>query len=160
MHKTVIAIGTNLGDRKKNIETALDLMRKNGINVVKVSGFYETEPYGYKEQPGFLNAAALCETNLAPRKLLETLLRIEKKMGRVRKIHWGPRIIDLDIIFYEDFVINEKRLTVPHPDMQNREFVLKPLNEIVPCYVHPVFCKTVKTLYKELKDAKEISGSF
>ena len=160
MHKTVIAIGTNLGDRKKNIETALDFMRENGINAVKVSSFYETEPYGYKEQPGFLNAAALCETNLTPRKLLETLLGIEKKMGRVRKIHWGPRIIDLDIIFYEDFVINEKNLTVPHPDMQNREFVLKPLNEIVPCYVHPVFCKTVRTLYEELKNAKEISGSF
>lgn len=159
MRKTVIAIGTNLGDRKKNIETALNLMRERGINIVKVSSFYETEPYGYKEQPGFLNAAALCKTNLSPYELLETLLSIEKKMGRVRKIHWGPRIIDLDIIFYEDFVINEKGLSIPHPDMQNREFVLKPLNEIVPCYVHPVFCKTVRTLYEELENTKKTNKS-
>ncbi len=160
MHKTVIAIGTNLGDREKNIKTALRIAEENGIFVKKMSSLYETEPYGYKDQPAFLNAAALCETNLSPRELLNTLLAIEKKMGRVRKIHWGPRIIDLDIIFYEDLVINEIGLLIPHPDMQNREFVLKPLNEIVPCYVHPVFCKTVRTLYKEFEDAQEISGAF
>ncbi len=154
MHKVVIAIGTNLGNRKENIENAIKRIRENKIKVEKVSSIYETAPYGYTKQPAFLNCALLGETVLSPRELLETLLAIEKEMGRVRKIHWGPRIIDLDIIFYDDLVINEPDLKIPHPDMQNREFVLKPISEIAPCFVHPVFCKTVKTLYAELKNEK------
>ncbi len=154
MHKVVIAIGTNLGNRKENIEKAIEKIRENKITVEKVSSIYETAPYGYTEQPAFLNCALLGETVLSPRELLETLLAIEKEMGRVRKIHWGPRIIDLDIIFYDDLVINEPDLKIPHPDMQNREFVLKPISEIAPCFVHPVFCETVKTLYEELKNEK------
>jgi 2-amino-4-hydroxy-6-hydroxymethyldihydropteridine diphosphokinase len=154
MHSVIIAIGTNLGNRKENIETAIQKIKENGINIEKVSPIYETAPYGYTEQPTFLNCAIFAKTNLSPHKLLDTLLSIEKEMGRVRKIHWGPRIIDLDIIFYDNLIIDEPDLKIPHPDMQNREFVLKPINDIAPCFVHPKFCKTVKTLYRELKSEK------
>jgi 2-amino-4-hydroxy-6-hydroxymethyldihydropteridine diphosphokinase len=154
MHSVIIAIGTNLGNRKENIETAIQKIKENGINIEKVSPIYETPPYGYTDQPAFLNCAVLAKTILSPHKLLDTLLSIEKEMGRVRKIHWGPRIIDLDIIFYDNLIIDEPDLKIPHPDMQNREFVLKPINDIAPCFVHPKFCKTVKTLYRELKSEK------
>ena len=154
MHKVIIAIGTNLGDKKENIKKAIEKIQENKIKVVKVSSIYETAPYGYTNQPAFLNCVLLGETALSPEELLKTLLTIEKEMGRVRKIHWGPRIIDLDIIFYDDLVINKPFLKIPHPDMQNREFVLKPIAEIAPCFVHPVFCKTVKTLYEELNNEK------
>ncbi len=154
MHKVVIALGTNIGDKEQNIERALLLIEARGIKILKKSSVIKTEPYGYTEQPEFLNCVVLAETELTPNKLLETLLSIEKEMGRVRKIHWGPRIIDLDIIFYDNLAINEENLKIPHPDMQNREFVLKPLNEIAPCYVHPVLCKTVRTLYEELENKK------
>jgi 2-amino-4-hydroxy-6-hydroxymethyldihydropteridine diphosphokinase len=154
MHSVIIAIGTNLGNRRKNINIAIQKMKENGIDVEKISPVYETAPYGYTEQPAFLNCAILGKTNLSPHELLDTLLSIEKEMGRVRKIHWGPRIIDLDIIFYDNLIIDEPNLKIPHPDMQNREFVLKPISDIAPCFVHPKFCKTVKTLYEELKSGK------
>ena len=157
MHKAIVAIGTNLGDKKENIKTAIKKMELYGIKVTKQGKLYKTKPYGYTEQPIFLNTAVEVETALSPKELLKALLKIEKEMGRVRKIHWGPRTIDLDIIFFDELVINEENLKVPHPDMQNREFVLKPVCDIEPCWVHPVFCETVKTLLEKLKNAKEAS---
>ncbi len=157
MHSAIIAIGTNLGNKEENIKKATDLIKRRGIRIVKSAGIYRTKPYGYTNQPDFLNSALEIETTLSPEELLETLLSIEKEMGRVRKVHWGPRIIDLDIIFYDNLVINEKNLKIPHPDMQNRLFVLKPVSEIAPCRVHPVFCKTVKTLLEELLNAEKTS---
>lgn len=151
MNKAYIAFGTNVGDREKNINTALKMMEDRGIKIIKKSNIYKTEPYGYTDQPEFLNGAVEVETNLSCRELLSMLLNIEKDMGRVRQFKWGPRNIDLDIIFYNDEVIDEPDLKVPHPDMHNRDFVLKPLCDLNPNFVHPVFKKTVKTLLDELK---------
>lgn len=146
----MIGLGSNLGERDKNIRTALEKMQEKGIELLRVSSVLETEPYGYTDQPKFLNAVCLVETNLTPDQLLDVLLEIEKEMGRVRERKWGPRIIDLDIIFYEDLVLESERLIVPHPDMHNRWFVLAPLAEICPDYVHPKLKKTVRELLQEL----------
>ncbi|PLV57676.1 2-amino-4-hydroxy-6-hydroxymethyldihydropteridine pyrophosphokinase [Thermotoga sp. SG1] len=151
MAKVVIALGSNLGDRELNLKTALVKMKERGMSIEKLSSFVETEPYGYTDQPKFLNAVCLVETDLSPRALLNTLLEIEREMGRVRTIKWGPRVIDLDIVFYEDLVVNEEGLTIPHPDAHNRLFVLEPLSEIAPDLVHPVLKKTVRELLMELK---------
>jgi 2-amino-4-hydroxy-6-hydroxymethyldihydropteridine diphosphokinase len=150
MPRAFIALGSNLGDRKKNIAEAVERMRRRGIKIIKMSSVIETEPYGYKEQEKFLNAACLVETKLSPLELLDVLLDIEKEMGRERKIRWGPRNIDLDLIFYEDRVIREERLEVPHPDAHNRTFVMGPIAEIDPDFVHPVLKKKVGEIYREL----------
>ncbi|WDU83672.1 2-amino-4-hydroxy-6-hydroxymethyldihydropteridine diphosphokinase [Caloramator sp. Dgby_cultured_2] len=141
MNLAYIAFGTNVGDREENINVALKMMEDRGIKIIKTSKIYVTEPYGYKDQPEFLNGAVEVETNLSCRELLNVLLNIEKDMGRVRHFKWGPRNIDLDIIFYNDEVIDEPDLKVPHPDMHNRDFVLKPLCDLNPNFVHPILKK-------------------
>ncbi|MDE5860888.1 MAG: 2-amino-4-hydroxy-6-hydroxymethyldihydropteridine diphosphokinase, partial [Ruminococcus sp.] len=151
-HNTVIAFGSNLGDRKAYIENAIREIEENSaIKDIKVSSFIETEPYGYTEQPDFLNGALICRTYLSPEKLLEFLHTIENEAGRTRKVHWGARTLDLDIIFYDDKIIDTPALTVPHIDMCNRYFVLKPVSEIVPYYRHPVFNMTVIQLLERLE---------
>ncbi|PLV58664.1 2-amino-4-hydroxy-6-hydroxymethyldihydropteridine pyrophosphokinase [Thermotoga sp. KOL6] len=154
MARVVIALGSNLGNRKANIETAIEKMKEKGLSIEKISTIVETEPYGYVNQPKFLNAVCLANTSLSPRGLLETLLSIEKEMGRKRTRKWGPRIIDLDIIFYNELVVREKDLVIPHPDAHNRFFVLEPLCEIAPNFVHPVFKKTVRELLDDLRQRK------
>ena len=143
-----IALGSNLGDKEKNLRRAIMLLLQQGIDVEKVSSFISTEPYGVTDQPQFLNAVCRVSTSLAPLALLDVLLATELAMGRVRLRHWGERNIDLDLLLYEDVVIDEPRLRLPHPDMQNRDFVLLPLAEIAPELVHP----TLKKSIKELKD--------
>jgi 2-amino-4-hydroxy-6-hydroxymethyldihydropteridine diphosphokinase len=151
MARVFIALGSNLGDRRKNIlEAVWRMEQRKGIKILKLSSIIETEPYGYKEQNKFLNGACLVETELSPRELLTALLEIEKAMGRERTIHWGPRNIDLDIIFYENFVIDEEELKVPHPDAHNRIFVMGPIAQIAPDYVHPVLKKSVTEIFNEL----------
>lgn len=150
MHKVFIALGSNLGDKKDNINEAIKRINDKGIKILKVSSIIETEPYGYKDQDKFLNAVCLVETDLSPHELLNVLLEIEREMGRVRTIKWGPRVIDLDIIFYDDLIINEANLIIPHPDAHNRTFVMGPLSEIEPDFIHPVLNKTVKEIYLEL----------
>ncbi|HHY91656.1 MAG TPA: 2-amino-4-hydroxy-6-hydroxymethyldihydropteridine diphosphokinase [Clostridiales bacterium] len=125
-------------------------MKHAGLNLLKTSAIIETEPYGYTDQAPFLNGACIVETVLSPRELLDQLLAIEREMGRKREIRWGPRIIDLDIIFYEDQVIQEKDLIIPHPDAHNRTFVMGPISEIAPHFVHPICQKTVREIYQEL----------
>ncbi len=150
MPQAIIAFGSNIGNRRENIKNALDKMKNNGLNILKVSTTIETTPYGYKEQDSFLNGACIVETDLSPKELLYKLLSIEQEMGRKRKIHWGPRNIDLDIIFYDDQIINEEDLIIPHPDAHNRSFVMGPVSEIAPFFIHPVYKKTVSEINKEL----------
>lgn len=127
-----LGIGSNLGDREKNINDALEyLSQTKGIKVTKVSSLYETEPVGGPAQGKFLNGAIRIETELSARELLMNLQSIEKRLGRVRRAIYGPRTLDLDILTYGEKIINEEDLKVPHPEMHKREFVLKPLKEVM-----------------------------
>lgn len=145
-----IALGSNLGDKEKNLRRALLLLTQQGVEAVRVSSFLSTEPYGVTDQPQFLNAVACVRTSLAPLALLDVLLATELAMGRVRLRHWGERNIDLDLLLYEDVVLDTKRLRLPHPDMQNRDFVLLPLAEIAPELKHPTLQKTIWELKENL----------
>jgi len=128
-----LGLGSNLGDRGANIREALDrLARDPDIHVKRVSSLYETAPIGYTDQPDFVNAVALIETELGPADLLHIVVGIENDMGRVRKHLWGPRVIDIDVLLYDDAVVNTSELTVPHPRMMERAFVMVPLAEIAP----------------------------
>lgn len=153
-HTAYIALGSNLGDKEANLRRALELLEERGVEVVQVSSFICTEPYGVTDQPQFLNAVCEVRTSLAPLELLHTLLDIEQEMGRVRLRHWGERNIDLDLLLYEDVVMDTPELKLPHPDMQNRDFVLLPLVEIAPELVHPTLGKSII----EIKD-KLICGN-
>jgi len=151
MARAYIGIGSNLGDREAAFKAALTaLADTKHITVLKVSAPLETEPIGGPEQPDFLNAAAELQTSLLPRALLGRLLAIEDELGRVRVEIWGPRVIDLDLLLYDDQVIDEPGLQVPHPLMHTRAFVLKPLTEIAPQAMHPALAKTAAQLLAEL----------
>ena len=145
-HTAYVALGSNLGDKEANLRRALELLIESGVEIVKTSTFISTEPYGVTDQPQFLNGVCEVRTSLEPLELLHTLLDIEQEMGRVRLRHWGERNIDLDLLLYEDVVMDTPQLKLPHPDMQNRDFVLLPLAEIAPELVHPTLQKTISEL--------------
>jgi 2-amino-4-hydroxy-6-hydroxymethyldihydropteridine diphosphokinase len=149
-----IALGSNLtsefGDREGNLREALRRLAELG-EVKAVSSFHDTEPVGYTDQPRFLNGAAVLETSLTPSELMRALLEIEHGMGRERAIAKGPRVIDLDLLLDGDRVMNTAELTLPHPEMQERRFVLEPLNEIAGDWVHPVLRITVEEMLRRLK---------
>ena len=145
-HTAYVALGSNLGDKEANLRKALELLQERGVEVVKTSSFICTEPYGVTDQPQFLNGVCEVRTSLVPLALLHTLLEIEQEMGRVRLRHWGERNIDLDLLLYEDVVMDTPELKLPHPDMQNRDFVLLPLAEIAPELVHPILQKSIEEL--------------
>ena len=145
-HTAYIALGSNLGDKEANLRRALELLIERGVEIVKTSTFISTEPYGVTDQPQFLNGVCEVRTSLEPLELLHTLLDIEQEMGRVRLRHWGERNIDLDLLLYEDVVMDTPELKLPHPDMQNRDFVLLPLAEIAPELVHPILQKSIEEL--------------
>ena len=145
-HTAYVALGSNLGDKEANLRRALELLIERGVEIVKTSTFISTEPYGVTDQPTFLNGVCEVRTSLEPLALLHTLLEIEQEMGRVRLRHWGERNIDLDLLLYEDVVMDTEELKLPHPDMQNRDFVLLPLAEIAPELVHPILQKSIEEL--------------
>jgi 2-amino-4-hydroxy-6-hydroxymethyldihydropteridine diphosphokinase len=150
-----IGIGSNLGDRQNNCLKAIALLQAGGVKVLKRSSLHETEPWGIKEQPRFVNMAVEAETDMTPREFLSFLQKIEDRMGRTRTVKWGPRTIDLDILFYGDMIIREPDLEIPHPLMHTRDFVLKPLCEIAAQKVHPLFHNTVAELRAKLDRQKK-----
>lgn len=155
MSVAYIALGSNLGDKAANLGEAVKLLQAKGLQIRAVSSFFQTEPYGVTDQPEFINAAACVETSLPPEALLKLLLETELEMGRVRLRHWGERNIDLDLLLYDDLIYHSDKLTLPHPDMQNRLFVLQPLAEVAAEKIHPVYKKSIQTLLKSLTDGDE-----
>ena len=150
-HDVYISLGSNIGDREGHINAALEaLENKAEVQVKVVSEYVESDPYGEVEQDSFVNAAAKIRTLLSPEELLMLLHEIEDNEDRERTIHWGPRTLDLDIIMYDNLVLDTEQLTIPHADMQNRDFVLAPLAEIAPCLRHPILNKTVSELLSVL----------
>ncbi len=149
MSLTLLSVGSNVGNKKENLERAISEISQVG-KVLRVSSYYETKPYGYHEQPDFLNCAVIVETFLEPEKLLIELKRVETVMGREKNDRWRERIIDIDIIFYNSLVLETRDLKIPHADMQYREFVLKPLAEIAPDFIHPIIKKTIRELLEAL----------
>lgn len=150
-----LSIGSNMGDREKNLGAAVRALQEYPcIRSVRTSAWIETEPYGYTEQDMFLNGAVELKTTETPEGLLQILHEIEKKGHRERKIHWGPRTIDLDLLLFEDVVMQTEELTLPHREMHKREFVLEPLVEIAPWAVHPVFHRTVAELWEQKKEMR------
>jgi 2-amino-4-hydroxy-6-hydroxymethyldihydropteridine diphosphokinase len=146
MSVSYIGIGSNLGNRQENCLRAVEILEKRGIKVQKRSSLYETESWGVKDQPRFINMVVQIETTLKPNDLLRLLKDIEGEIGRQDSFHWGPRIIDLDILLFNTLVLNEENLHIPHPYLHEREFVLRPLNEIAPDVIHPVFHMSINKL--------------
>ena len=156
-YKAFIGIGSNLGIPAENCEQAIRLLHTPpGIEVIARSSLYEPEPVGKIEQDWFVNTAVAIRTSLTPEALLNALFKIEKTLGRERREKWGPRIIDLDILAYEDRVIHTTALTLPHPEMTKRRFVLLPLSEFAGDYMHPVENKTIHTLLQELPESPQV----
>ncbi len=158
-HKVYLSLGSNMGDKRENLLEAIKRVGElENTEVVKSSTILETEPFGYIEQDNFLNACLEVKTLLTPQEFLSSILKIELDMGRVREIKWGPRVIDIDILFYDAEIIQEDNLAVPHPWICEREFVLEPLSEIAPNYVHPLERKTIMMLARKLKESGKGNG--
>ena len=152
-HTAYLSLGSNMGDKKAFLDMAIDeLSKENHTKLVKASNMLVTKAYGYTDQDDFLNMAAKIETYLSPSELLDFVHTIEQKADRKREIHWGPRTLDIDIVFYDRLVMDSDDLIIPHVDMQNREFVLKPMSEIAPNMRHPLISKTVTQMLDELKE--------
>lgn len=153
-----LGLGANLGKRIKTLEEAVKrLERHPGISVLKKSPYYETEPQGGPPQPRFINAVLSVETSLSPRELLGVVQGVEKALGRQRNAgneeRWGPRTIDIDILLYDNRIVEDEDLKIPHPMMHERRFVLEPLSDISPEFVHPVLKKAVSRLLEDVKDS-------
>jgi len=147
-----LLLGSNLGDRLRNLSDAAGRIG----SVLKRSSVYKTAAWGNTQQPDFFNQAIEVKSELSPHRLLESLQRIEKDMGRLRIEKWGPRIIDIDILFYKDTIVTSGDLTITHPELQNRRFALEPLAEITNV-IHPVLKKTVSQLLRECKDTLAVT---
>jgi dihydroneopterin aldolase/2-amino-4-hydroxy-6-hydroxymethyldihydropteridine diphosphokinase len=150
-HTVYFSIGSNMGERAEHLDYAVDRLRTdNRFRNVEVSAYLETEPYGYVEQDKFLNACIVCQTLLPAQDVLDVIHELEQERGRTREIHWGPRTLDIDILFYDREIIEQKDLCIPHPEIPYRMFVLQPLAELAPYYHHPVTGKTVLDMLQEL----------
>ena len=153
----LILLGSNLGDRIRNISTACDLISRQIGPIITKSSYYNTTAWGNTDQPDFINQVIEIESGSSPNSLLESCLEIEKSLGRVRNRKWESRVIDIDILFYSNLVVQTKTLTIPHPEIQKRRFTLIPLKEIRPELIHPVLNKTVSELLQECADTSEVS---
>ncbi len=155
-----LGIGSNLGDRKENLRVARERIATELGPVRRVSSLYETPPWGITDQPDFLNQALEVHTTLNPEAVLQIILAIEQDMGRQRLRKWGERLIDIDILLYDDLVLVSEQLTIPHPFLHERDFVLAPLTEIAPLVLHPVLRESIQQLFSkfENKNFKKISS--
>ncbi|MGN6297413.1 MAG: 2-amino-4-hydroxy-6-hydroxymethyldihydropteridine diphosphokinase [Ginsengibacter sp.] len=156
MNRLFLITGGNIGDRKKNLETAAALIQKQIGKISRLSAMYETEAWGVTNQPPFYNQVLEVETPLSPREVLHLILEIEEEMGRKRSIKNAARNIDIDILFFNNEIINEHNLTIPHPEIINRRFVLLPLLELEPHKIHPVLNKSIQELLSETKDKLKV----
>lgn len=150
-HKAYIGLGSNMGDKENYLKEAINkICAEKGVELVKQSSFIATKPWGYLDQEDFLNSVIEIETIFEADELMDLLLKIELELNRKREIKWGPRTIDLDILMYDEVISSNEKVILPHPRMHEREFVLKPLNEIAPNLMHPVLNKRIFTLLEEL----------
>lgn len=150
MHSVYLALGSNIEPREHYLKEAIRLLNVEDVQVVLASSIYETEPVGYTDQSEFLNMVVEARTKLSPFELLETCQRIEKQLGRKREIRWGPRTVDIDILLYNNEVVESEGLTIPHPRMHERGFVLVPLHEIAASQKHSMTLKSVEILLEQL----------
>lgn len=150
--RAFIGLGSNMGDKTGNLKTALEKLEKAGLTITKQSSVLQTQPWGGVEQDDFANQVIEVETWWTAEKLLDTLLDIELEMGRVREVHWGPRVIDLDLLFLGQETCYTDKLILPHPYLAERVFVLESLQEIAPHYIHPVLKKSIRQLYQNVED--------
>ncbi len=156
MHTAYLSLGSNIGDRQGIMTQAMMMLEDIAGRVVRQSAFYSTKAWGITDQPDFLNRCVAIATELSAKELLDTILQTERNLGRERKIKWGERTIDIDILFYDDAIIHEQDLVVPHPYLQDRRFILVPMAEIAPELMHPVLHKTIRQLLEECNDALEV----
>lgn len=154
MPNVYLSLGTNLGNKSNNINRAIELLQEQVGDLILLSALYQSEPWGFESENSFLNAAALFHTELKPLELLTATQKMEQKLGRKTKSSgttYSDRIIDIDILFYDDLVIKSPKLTIPHPHIASREFVLHPLEEIAPNLRHPILKQSISELYLSLK---------
>ena len=154
-HIVYLGLGSNLGDRKANLGAAVQGL-ESVSRLLATSPIYETPPWGYMDQPDFLNQVIRVETDLSPSELLVYLKALETRLGRTATVRYGPRTIDIDVLFYDDLVLDEPGLTIPHPRIQGRAFVLVPLADLAPDMIHPLEGKTVSALLEQV-DQSEIT---
>lgn len=156
MSQIYLCLSSNLGDRQKNLANAIQSLQNKEIQIIQASQIYETEPWGLVDQPWFLNQCIEISTNLNPQQLLDTINQIETDLGRIRHQKWAERTIDIDILYYQNQVIETDKLSIPHPEIKNRQFVLQPLIQIAPDFIDPLDNKSLKELQFICQDSSKI----